>query len=369
MNKVFSFSVFIKKISENNLLILLVLINILLIGGFIKLGDQSINFHHILTLPLGISVLISSSLGYISIPLLKKLKIEQVIQEDGIKKHFSKAGTPTMGGIFFIPVAILIALVWSHFSLVSITISLVTLSYMVIGWVDDWCILRKKSNLGLSPRTKLFLQIIVAIIFCVWIKWNRIIVMNEIILPGNIILETEVLFWLLSIFVLVSESNAVNLTDGIDGLAGGTGALTFLGLAIIVATTSSELSIFCASVSGSCLGFILHNNNPAKVFMGDTGSLALGGALAGVGILSGHFWELFILSGIFFIESLSVIAQVTYYKMTKNSEGKGKRFLMMAPLHHHLELVGWSENKIVKISYLINTGLIFLVAILYRYFS
>ncbi len=368
MNKIFSFSVFIKKISENNLLILFVLISILLAGGFIKLDSQDVSFHYVLILPLGISIFISSILGYISIPLLKKLKIEQVIQEDGVKKHLSKAGTPTMGGIFFIPVAVLVTLVWSHFSLTTITISSITLAYMAIGWIDDWCILRQGSNLGLSPRTKLFLQIIVAIVFCIWIKWSQIITMDKIILPGNIILEVEMLFWLLSIFVLVSESNAVNLTDGIDGLAGGTSALTFLGLGILIAASSPELSTFCACISGSCLGFVIHNKNPAKVFMGDTGSLALGGALAGVGILSGRFWELFIFSGIFFTESLSVIIQVVYYKITKDSQGKGKRFLRMAPLHHHLELVGWSENKIVRIFYLINTSLIFLVLILYRYF-
>ena len=368
MNKIFSFSILIKKILANNLLILLILINVLLVGSFVILDNKNINFHHILTFPLGLSLLISSLLGYIAVPLLKRLKIEQVIQEDGVKKHLSKAGTPTMGGIFFIPIAILVTLVWSNFSLITITISLLTLAYMSIGWIDDWYILRRQSNLGLSPRTKLFLQITVAIVFCIWIKSTQIITMNEIILPGNIMLEAGILLWFLSVFVLVSESNAINLTDGIDGLAGGTGALTFLGLGIIILDTSSDLSIFCACIAGSCLGFLLHNSNPAKVFMGDTGSLALGGALAGVGILSGHFWELFILSGIFFIESLSVIIQVTYYKMTKDSQGKGKRLLMMAPLHHHLELVGWPEGKIVRISYLINTSLIFLVAVLYKYF-
>jgi phospho-N-acetylmuramoyl-pentapeptide-transferase len=170
-------------------------------------------------------------------------------------------------------------------------------------------------------------------------------------------------FWILAVFVLVAESNATNLTDGVDGLASGTGALAFLGLGIILATTTPELGIFCACMSGGCLGFVLHNRNPATVFMGDTGSLALGGSFAAVGILSGNLWGLFILSGIFFVESLSVIAQVSYYKATKGPDGKGKRLLKMAPLHHHLELSGWAETQIVGVFYLINTGLAVLAVI------
>ena len=148
-----------------------------------------------------------------------------------------------------------------------------------------------------------------------------------------------------------------------DGLAGGTAAFAFLGFGILVARETPELGIFCACMGGGCLGFVLHNRNPATVFMGDTGSLALGGSLAAVGIISGNLWALFVVSGIFFIESLSVIAQVSYYKATKGPDGIGKRLLKMAPLHHHLELSGWAETQIVGVFYLVNAGLTILAII------
>jgi phospho-N-acetylmuramoyl-pentapeptide-transferase len=156
-------------------------------------------------------------------------------------------------------------------------------------------------------------------------------------------------------FVLVAESNATNLTDGIDGLAAGTVAIALLALGAVVAPTSLGLMVFCACLSGSCLGFLAHNRNPARVFMGDTGSLALGGALAAVGLLSNSLVALFIFSGIFFVETLSVMAQVSYYKATKGPDGKGKRLLKMAPLHHHLELTGWSELQVVSVFYIIGS--------------
>jgi phospho-N-acetylmuramoyl-pentapeptide-transferase len=160
-------------------------------------------------------------------------------------------------------------------------------------------------------------------------------------------------FWPLAGFVLVAESNATNLTDGIDGLAGGTVAIALLSLGALVGPTSPELMVFCAAVSGSCLGFLVHNRYPARVFMGDTGSLALGGALAAVGLLTNTLVALFIISGIFFVEAVSVMAQVSYYKATKGPDGKGKRLFKMAPLHHHLELSGWTELQVVAAFYLI----------------
>jgi phospho-N-acetylmuramoyl-pentapeptide-transferase len=211
---------------------------------------------------------------------------------------------------------------------------------------------------------KLILQITIAVIFCLWMVATQPSNLTNIALPGSLILPLGLFFWLLAGFVMVAESNATNLTDGVDGLAAGTGALAFLGLGALVAASSPGLMIFCACMSGGCLGFVVHNRNPAKVFMGDTGSLALGGSLAAVGILSGNLWGLFILSGIFFVESLSVIAQVSYYKATKGPDGKGKRLLKMAPLHHHLELSGWAETQIVGIFYLINAGLALFAMIL-----
>jgi phospho-N-acetylmuramoyl-pentapeptide-transferase len=157
--------------------------------------------------------------------------------------------------------------------------------------------------------------------------------------------------------VLVAESNATNLTDGLDGLAAGTGAIALFGLGALVSTAHPQLAVFCVCLSGSYLGFLAHNHNPARVFMGDTGSLALGGALAGAAILSQSLFALLILSGIFLVETLSVIAQVGYFKATKDENGIGKRLFKMAPLHHHLELTGWTETQIVARFYLISAVL------------
>ena len=311
--------------------------------------------HNLISLPLLTSALSAAIIGYGVVPILRRLKAEQVIQEDGPQAHLKKAGTPTMGGIFFIPVALFLALIWSKFSVTVIAVSLTTLAYGFIGWIDDWQILRKKSNKGISPKAKLTLQIIVAIAFCFWLFWTNPDFRTSIALPGGINLSLGVFFWLLAGFVFAAESNATNLTDGVDGLAGGTGAIALLGLAIIIAPDYRDLAIFCVCLSGGCLGFVLHNHNPARVFMGDTGSLALGGALAAVGIITGNLWSLLIVSGIFFVESLSTIAQVIYYKATKDAEGKGKRLFKMAPIHHHLELSGWSETQVVGAFYLINT--------------
>ncbi|WP_427162322.1 phospho-N-acetylmuramoyl-pentapeptide-transferase [Aliinostoc sp. HNIBRCY26] len=307
-----------------------------------------------LTLPLLVSAVMSAVVGYFVVPMLQKLKAGQIIREDGPQAHLKKAGTPTMGGIFFIPVAVIVACVWSNFAPQVLAVSALTLSYGLIGWLDDWQILRRKSNKGISPRMKLMLQIGFAVAFCVWLMFNQPANITSIALPWvSFALPLGFLFWPLAGFVLVAESNATNLTDGIDGLAGGTVAIALLALGAIVAPTSPELMVFCTALSGSCLGFLAHNRNPARVFMGDTGSLALGGALAAVGLLTNTLVALFILSGIFFVETLSVMAQVTYYKATKGPDGKGKRLFKMAPLHHHLELSGWSELQVVGVFYII----------------
>lgn len=313
--------------------------------------------------PLWISAIITAILGYIVVPILQRIKASQIIQEDGPVTHLKKAGTPTMGGIFFVPTALIIALIMGKFTGNLIAVVLVTLAYALIGWIDDWQILRKKTNLGLTPKQKLILQIAVAIGFCFWLSQSQPTNITEIPLPFNVILPLGFFFWLVAVFVMLAESNATNLTDGVDGLAGGTSAIAFLGLGILISTTHPDLTVFCLAISGGCLGFVVHNRNKADVFMGDTGSLALGAGLASVGILSQNLWALFIISILFFIESLSVIAQVTYYKATKDANGNGKRLLKMAPIHHHLELSGWTETQIVGIFYLINTLLIAIVLI------
>ena len=309
-------------------------------------------------LPVLICAAIATTLGYWVVPVLRRLKAGQVIQEDGPQAHLRKAGTPTMGGIFFIPVAVFVACLWTQGNSEVIAVSILTLAYASIGWLDDWQILRRKSNKGISPKMKLILQVSGAAIFCLWVALTQPVSITNIGLPLGIVLPLGFLFFPLAAFVLVAESNATNLTDGVDGLAGGTSAIAAVGLALIVAPTSPGLAIFCACLSGSCLGFVVHNRNPAKVFMGDTGSLALGGALAAVGILSGNLWALFVISGIFFVESLSVIAQVSYYKATKGEDGKGKRLFKMAPFHHHLELSGWRETQIVGAFYVVNAVLV-----------
>ncbi|BCL36779.1 phospho-N-acetylmuramoyl-pentapeptide-transferase [Nostoc sp. MS1] len=307
-----------------------------------------------LTLPLVLCAITSAVVGYFVIPVLQALKTGQIIREDGPQAHLKKAGTPTMGGIFFIPVAVVAACVLSNFSTDVLAVSALTLSYGLIGWIDDWQILRRKSNKGISPRMKLALQIGFAAAFCLWLMFNQPINITSIALPWvSFAIPLGFLFWPLAGFVLVAESNATNLTDGIDGLAGGTVAIALLALGAIVAPTAPGLMIFCAALSGSCLGFLAHNRNPARVFMGDTGSLALGGALASVALLTNSLVALFILSGIFFVETMSVMAQVTYYKATKGPDGKGKRLFKMAPLHHHLELSGWSELQVVGTFYAI----------------
>ena len=308
----------------------------------------------VITFPFFTCALISGILGYGVVPLLRQLETGQIIQEDGPQTHLKKAGTPTMGGIFFIPIAVTIALIWTNFSIDAIAASLVTLGYGFIGWLDDWQVLRRKSNKGISPKMKLTLQIGVAILFCIWLWWQKFPAIANVELPGGLLLQLGFLFFPLAVFVLAAESNATNLTDGVDGLGAGTSAIAFFGLGIILAQTHPDLMLFCACMSGACLGFLRHNHNRASVFMGDTGSLALGGSLAAVGLLSSNLWALFIVSGIFFLESISVIAQVIYYKATKDADGNGKRLLKMAPLHHHFELSGWSETQVVGSFYLTN---------------
>lgn len=313
-----------------------------------------------IALPLLVCSLITAALGYWAVPLLQALKLGQIIREDGPQTHLQKAGTPTMGGVFFVPVAVVVALVWSGLFMRGedfipvLAVSVVTLAYAGIGLLDDWQIVRHRSNKGISPRMKLALQVGVGSLFCLWLAWSQPISITTINLPLNLALPLGLLFWPLAVFVLVAESNATNLTDGVDGLAAGTCAIALLGLAALVAPTSAGLMVFCACLSGSCLGFVVHNRNPATVFMGDTGSLALGGALAAVGLLSQNLWGLFIVSVIFCFESVSVIAQVSYYKATKGPNGIGKRLFKMSPFHNHLELTGWSETKIVGVFYLTN---------------
>lgn len=311
-----------------------------------------------------ITAVVTALVGTKVVPILVNLKANQVIQSDGPQSHLKKAGTPTMGGIFFIPVAVLIAVVATLFRSDVLAVGLVTLGYFGIGFVDDWQILKYKSNKGLTPKQKLILQIAIAVIFCLWCALTQPAEITHIdILQWS--LPLGLLFWLVAGFALVAESNATNLTDGVDSLAAGTGAIAFVGMAALIVGENLPLAVFCTAMAGGCIGFVHHNHNPARVFMGDTGSLALGGSLAAVGILSGNLWGLLLISGLFLAESLSVIAQVSYYKATKGPDGQGKRLLKMAPLHHHFELSGWSETQIVGVFYVL-CAVLAVVAILTR---
>ncbi len=316
-----------------------------------------------LTLPMLCCAAVTTLVGFWAVPWLQAIEAGQFIREDGPQSHLSKAGTPTMGGIFFVPVGILLALFWSGWSPNVLAAATLSLAYAFVGFLDDWQILRRRSNKGISPKMKLLLQVVLAGLFCLWLAWmeaGHLAAVFTVWLPGGISLALGWSFWGLAVFVLVAESNSTNLTDGLDGLAGGTSAIAFLGLATIVASQDTALATFAVCFAGSCLGFLAYNRNPAKVFMGDTGSLAIGGGLAAIALLSQNLWSLFVLSGIFFVEALSVIAQVGYYKSTKNQKGVGKRLLKMAPLHHHLELSGWSEMKVVSVFYVIEAGLAWL---------
>ena len=322
--------------------------------GLDAAADRTFGFGASMALPLLLGAATSAITGYVALPILRQLKAAQFIREDGPRAHLKKAGTPTMGGIFFVPAAVLVALILTGFSASVVAVSVLTLAYAFIGWIDDWQVMRKRSNKGISPRMKLLLQVGFAAAFCVWAIASQSADLTIVSLPFGLTLPLGILFWPLAGFVLVAESNATNLTDGVDGLMGGAGAIALLGLGAVVAPESAELMVFCAALSGGCLGFLVHNRNPAKIFMGDTGSLALGGALAAVGILSGHLFGLLIVTLLFFAETLSVILQVGYYKATKGPDGKGKRLFKMAPLHHHFELSGWSELQVVSVFYVVS---------------
>jgi len=320
----------------------------------------------LLSLPLLISTLVTAVVTSWAIPKLQALKLGQVIREEGPQAHHTKAGTPTMGGLVIIPAGVVIG----SFASVNgsskeqlLAVSCITLVYMLIGGLDDWRSLTRRTNKGLSPLGKLLLQAAAALIFITWAicqGWLH----SSIALPLGISLQIGLLIWPLALFVFLAESNATNLTDGLDGLASGCGALVFTGLGIQLMLRGNEgnpaLAGFCMAMAGAWLGFLVHNRNPAKIFMGDTGSLAMGAALSAVALLSNSLWPLLLMGGVFLAESLSVIIQVWVFKATKNAKGEGRRILRMAPLHHHFELGGANEQQVVRSFWLVTAGLIIL---------
>lgn len=340
----------------------------ILIGAVISaafVADRLIP-NSLLSLPLMAAILVSTLITWWGVPRLRALKMGQVIRTEGPQGHLSKSGTPTMGGLLVVPVGVIIGgLVSSEGRSAQqlLAIALVTLAYMVIGGVDDWSSLTKRTNTGLTPRGKLLLQATAAVLFLGWAGWQGWIA-GTVSLPFNLDLPLHWLIWPLALFVFLAESNATNLTDGLDGLASGCGALVFTGLALQLMLRGNAgdpaLAGFCMAMAGCWLGFLIHNRNPAKVFMGDTGSLAMGAALSAVALLSDSLWPLLLMGGVFLADSVSVIVQVWVFKATKGADGQGRRVFRMAPLHHHFELGGTPEQVVVPLFWLVTAGLVML---------
>ena len=286
--------------------------------------------------------------GPLLIPELHKLKFGQSIREEGPKSHQAKSGTPTMGGLRII-LAIVIATVAAAPLTPAVLLALfITLGHFVLGFLDDYIKVVKKRNLGLKAKQKMLGQILIAIV--TMIVGTRVLGIDTTIwIPiADINLDIGVGYYFLVLFVLVGTSNAVNLTDGLDGLASGTVAIASGAYALVCYMTGHfDLAIFCVAMMMACLAFLRFNAHPAKVFMGDTGSLALGGAIAAVGILTHTEILLAVIGFVFVCEALSVIIQVISFKTT------GKRVFRMSPIHHHFELGGWKETKVVFVFWMV----------------
>ena len=292
-------------------------------------------------------------LAPICIPILHKLKFGQSIREEGPKSHQVKSGTPTMGGIFLIAGIVAATLIIADWNAEIFLALFILLGHFILGFIDDYLKVVHKKNQGLLARYKLLGQIIIAVIVTFVASSLLVDFEAEIWLPVlNEKIWAGMLYLPFMFFVMVGASNAVNLTDGLDGLASGCMAIAASCYAVVCLLTGHEdLAIFCAAIVGACIGFLKFNFHPAKVFMGDTGSLALGGAFAAVGILTRTEILLAVIGFVFVCEALSVILQVISFQTT------GKRIFRMSPLHHHFELGGWSEVKVVFVFWTV--GLIF----------
>ena len=307
----------------------------------------------------------------------------ETIRKNGPESHLKKEGTPTMGGIIILMAIILPTFLWAKLSNPFIQIILIAVMWMgLIGFIDDYLKIKKKYTKGLIARYKITGQIILGVFISYMLIsysldghfFSYSIITNNSMKPigigsisipflANGYFDLGYFYILLIIIIIMASSNAVNLTDGLDGLATGLTAISCLVFSVIAYASSrfdfsdylniiyipnsGELFIFCLATVGSCIGFLWYNAHPAKIFMGDTGSLALGAALGTLAILLKKEILLIIVGGVFVIESLSVILQVLYFKYTKRKYGVGKKIFRMAPLHHHFELSGWVENHVV----------------------
>ena len=307
-------------------------------------------------LALMIGFIISTIAGYIMIPFLKKLNIAQRISVFVGDAHKKKNGVPTMGGlIFIIPtfITIIIMYLTKKISINSnlLIVLFVFVAYALLGFLDDFTKIRRKQNEGLTEVQKLLGQVIIAVVFFyIYMKSG-----SEPLLwfhAFNLKVNIGWMYGFFILFMLVASSNAVNIADGLDGLAGGLSFIAILVLGVITWATEwlsgyQDIAIFCFILAGSILGFLVYNTHPAKVFMGDTGSLALGGVLASIAILTRHEITFAVVMGVFVIDTLSVILQVFWLFVFK------KKLFLMTPLHHNFEKLGWSEQDIVKLFWIV----------------
>ncbi len=300
--------------------------------------------------------ILSLVLGYVLIPILKKFKFNQSLNVYLEEKHASKKGTPTIGGIIFILATLITITLMVLFKKITLSYSLLIVifsfvSYGLIGFIDDYLIIKRNNNQGLSEKSKLFLQLVVAIIFFILflLDGNKPLIWIHTL---NIKLNIGWLYGFFILFVLLASSNAVNITDGLDGLAGGLSFIALIAFGVITIYTTwldgyRDLAIFIFILAGSILGFLYYNTNPAKIFMGDTGSLALGATIGAIAITTRHELLLVLIGIVFVIETLTCIIQRIYYKKTR------KRVFPMTPIHHTFEKNGWKEQEIVRLFWLI----------------
>ncbi len=310
-------------------------------------------------LPVLISFAISAVMGPVIIPVLRKLKMGQTEREEGVKEHLKKAGTPTMGGVIILLSIVVTSIFYIRSNPQIIPVLFVTLGFGLIGFLDDYLKVVMKRSDGLYPKQKMALQIVVTAIFAFYLVKVAGIPLSMLIpFSGGEYLDLGWLAIPLLFFAVIGTVNGVNFTDGLDGLASSVTVLVATFFTVVAIGTKSGIEPVTCAVVGALLGFLLFNVYPASVFMGDTGSLALGGFVASAAYMLQMPLFILIVGLIYLVEVLSVMIQVTYFKKTG-----GKRFFKMAPIHHHFELCGWSETRIVA-AFSIVTTILCLIALM-----
>jgi phospho-N-acetylmuramoyl-pentapeptide-transferase len=304
-----------------------------------------------------VSLVVGLALGPLVIKKLKEFHARQEEREEGPESHKYKAGTPTMGGILILFALTVSVLLFNGAEPSKLMALFLTLGNGLIGFADDSIKAVKKRNLGLTAKQKLAGQAVISVIFCIALKVFADMPTTVWIPFTDITVDLGMAYYLFVFLIIVGATNAVNLTDGLDGLAAGSSAITAVAYVVIsVALGYGGIAIFGAALAGACLGFLFYNQHPAKMFMGDTGSLALGGGMAAMAILTKTELLLVIAGGLYVLEALSVILQVISFKT------RGVRIFKMSPVHHHFELSGWSEVKVVTVFWLFS-ALVAIIAI------